>query len=316
MGIFSRIGYWLLLGLCWLVSILPTWFLYHCVQDVLYFFMYKVFGYRVGVVRGNLALAFPEKTDDERHTIERLYYRHLAEIMVDYIDFASITPRQMRKRLVIENLEEHERIVGGRDWIAQLAHYGSWEYFAAYPLYTGSDTASLYHPLKSKSFDRLMLRLRSRFGMDIVPMNDVVRYLAGRKGTAQNNLALGMIADQAPPRKSTYLWFDFFGRKTRFFTGSEKLATRYGMQIYVFHMEKTSRAHYRGRFEMIYDGVERVRPGDITERYVRWLERQIRERPELWMWSHKRWKHNPEYASPDKFYRPADASAPATENKD
>lgn len=293
----SKIVYWLLLWACRAAGTLPRWVLYHGLLDVIYFFVYKVARYRVKVVRGNLEIAFPGKTSAERRAIERRFYLHLAEVMVDTIDFVGITPKQVRKRLVISNLEEHEKRTAGRGWIASLAHYGSWEYFAAYPLYTGSRTASVYRPLHNMAVDRLMLHSRSRFGMDLVPMRDLVRYLAANADGGAKPLALGMIIDQAPPGRGAYMWFDFFGRPTRFFTGAEKLAMKFNLQIYYFHMVKTSRAHYEGHFEMIYDGRENVEePGEITRRYVQRLEEEIRSAPELWMWSHRRWKHT---APPD-----------------
>lgn len=290
MGGGSWIVYGILRGLCWLVGVLPTWFLYHCLSDVLYFFIYKVAGYRLGVTRGNLALAFPEKSAGERRRIEKLFYRHLSEVMIDSLDLISITPKQVRKRLVIENLAEHEASVGGMNWIAALAHYGSWEYFSAYPLYTDSHTASAYRPLNNRAVDRLMLHARSRFGMRLVRMYDLGRFAAEIKERPDGNYALGMVMDQSPSGHSSHVWVRFLGQPTRFFSSMERFAVRYGMKVCFFHMEKTSRAHYRGHFEVIYDGREKVAGGEIVARYASRLERQVRERPELWMWSHRRWK--------------------------
>lgn len=293
MNIGSRIVYWILLWSCRIVGILPTWFLYHCILDVVYFLMYKVIRYRVGVVRDNLQRAFPEKSDEQRRDIERRFYYHLAEVVVDMIDVVSITRKQIAKRLVIENIEEHERSVDGHNWIAALAHYGSWEYFAAYPMHTEAKCASAYHPLHNKAIDRLMLYSRSRFGMNLVPMYDLLRFVVANKEKPEGNFALGMITDQAPPLNAAYTWMEFMGLLTGVYTGMEKMATRYGLQVYFFQMAKPSRTRYRGTFEMIYDGHEKVEPGEITRRYIRRLEEQIRQRPELWMWSHKRWKHAP-----------------------
>lgn len=289
----AKIGYWILVWLCRIVGVLPSWFLYHCLLDVICFFTYRVFRYRVKVVRDNLAKAFPEKDADGLRAIEKKFYYHLAEVMVDMIDFVGITPRQVRKRLVIEDLAGHEASVGGANWVAALGHYGSWEYFAAYPLYTGSKTASAYHPLHNKAVDRLMLHSRSRFGMNLVPMRDLIRFVAENRDTTDGNFALGMIIDQSPTGGAAYIWTDFMGRTSRVFIGMEKMAVKFGLKVYFFHMEKPARARYRGRFEMIYDGREQVAQGEVTRRYIERLERQIRERPELWMWSHRRWKHAP-----------------------
>jgi len=287
-GLGSRVGYGMLIALCRVVGALPAWFLYRCLSPALYFLLYKVVGYRKKVVRGNLALVFPDKTAEERRRIERSFYRHLSEVMIDMVDLMSITPQQVRRRLVIENRAEHDARTAGRGWIAALAHYGSWELFAAYPLYTDAPTASAYRPLHNRAMERLMLRSRSRFGMRLVRMQDLARFLASHR---TDGYALGMIIDQSPQVRSSNVWLEFLGRPTRFFTSMERFAVKYGLQVYFFHLRKTARGQYSGWFEMIYDGVEEIAEGEVTLRYARRLEQQIRERPQLWMWSHRRWKH-------------------------
>mgnify|MGYP000354730086 FL=1 len=80
-------------------------------------------------------------------------------------------------------------------------------------------------------------------------------------------------------------------RDTIFFDGGEKLALRCNLPVYFVRMERLQRGRYQMSFEPIYDGVEEVAEYEITERYVRRLEAMICEHPELWMWSHRRWKH-------------------------
>lgn len=291
MGIGQRIGYGALMTFCRAVGMLPRWFLYHCLLDALYFFVYKAARYRVKVVRGNLALVFPEKNTSELRRIERLFYRHLSEVMVDTIDFTGITKKQILKRLEIEGLAEHEASVDGANWIAAMAHYGSWEYFAAYPLYTRSRVASAYHPIHNKMIDRLMLESRRRFGAHLVKMQNIGRFVAENKDKkGGDNFALGMIMDQSPLNQSSHVWIRFLGQPSRFFSSMEKFAVKYHMKVYFLHMDKIARARYRARFEMIYDGMEKVGEGEIVARYAARLEEQIRRRPELWMWSHRRWK--------------------------
>ena len=61
-----------------------------------------------------------------------------------------------------------------------------------------------------------------------------------------------------------------------------------GVQL---HVRKVAPRHYEAEFKLVYDGVEPVAEHQITERYIALLEAMIRESPELWMWSHRRWKH-------------------------
>ncbi|MDE5622441.1 MAG: lysophospholipid acyltransferase family protein, partial [Alistipes sp.] len=126
-----------------------------------------------------------------------------------------------------------------------------------------------------------------------VSMRDCLRfYLRNReKGVGGKNLVMGLIADQNPPWRPDSHWFRFLNQDTIFFDGGEKLALRCHLPVYFVKMERLQRGRYRMSFERIYDGEEEVAPNEITGRYVSRLEEMIRERPELWMWSHRRWKH-------------------------
>lgn len=295
-----KFRYKLLFYTCKAVGALPDWFLYHVLLDVLFFIIYYVVRYRRKVVDDNLCRSFPERSEQERRRIARKYYLHLAEIMVDTIDLAGITRQEMARRMRFPNFEAHQRQVAGQDWIAALAHYGSWEYFGAYNLYTEPDEQiiGVYRPLHDKVFDLFYYRMRTRFGLVPVSMNLLLRYIIRTRQKGQKRMILGIIADQTPPFFEIDHWYDFLHQPTAFFSGTETLALRFGMPVYFMYIRKVSRAHYEADFEMIYDGKEEVATHEITRRYVERLEAMIRETPELWMWSHRRWKHTPSSLRP------------------
>ena len=136
-------------------------------------------------------------------------------------------------------------------------------------------------------------RLRNGDYATTVSMKESLRfYLRNRdKGIRGKNLVMGLIADQNPPRRPDSHWFRFLNQDTIFFDGGEKLALRCRLPVYFVKMDRLSRGRYEMSFEPIYDGEEEVAEHEITERYVRLLESEIRRRPELWIWSHRRWKH-------------------------
>lgn len=291
-----NIRYALLLSGCWLFGKLPSWLLYHVFLDVIYFFVYKVAGYRIGVVRDNLRRAFPEKDAEELRIIEKRFYLQLAEIFIDTIDLISISRKDMAKRLEFIGTEQHEAEVAGGSWVAALAHYGSWEYFTSYQMLTDAQVVGVYHKLHSGLFEKLYKYSRARCGAKPVAMRDTMRYVveSARAGRA---IVLGLIADQAPRMGEKPNWFDFFSQKTDFYIGPEKIALKFHMPVYFIYTRKKARARYMAEFVRIYDGVEDVPEGEITRRYAVRLEAMIRESPWLWMWSHKRWK---------KQYKPSD----------
>lgn len=278
---------------------LPYWFKYYVVEDVIFFVLYYCLRYRKKVVETNLRNSFPEKSERERSAIRRKFYRTLAEIVVDTIDLARMSPRKGRKALTIKGLDEHLERVEGRDWIAMTAHFGCWEYCSFWGLYAPTQiVVAVYHPLRSKVADALYQRLRNGEYATTVAMKESLRfYLRNReKGIDGKNLAMGLIADQNPPRRPDSHWFRFLNQDTIFFDGGEKLALRCRLPVYFVKMNRLRRGRYEMSFEPIYDGKEEVAEYEITERYVRQLEATICERPELWMWSHRRWKHKRTHA--------------------
>lgn len=290
----QRIGLETLWLCAYVFSVLPRWFKYYVVENLFYFLLYYGIRYRMSVVKTNLRNSFPEKSERELAGIRRRFYRTLAEIFVDTLDLAHLTPAKGRAALKVKGLEEHLKRVEGRDWIAMTAHYGCWEYCSFWGLYAPTQiVVAVYHPLRSRVMEALYQRLRNGDYATTVSMKESLRfYLRNRdKGIRGKNLVMGLIADQNPPRRPDSHWFRFLNQDTIFFDGGEKLALRCRLPVYFVKMDRLSRGRYEMSFEPIYDGEEEVAEHEITERYVRLLESEIRRRPELWIWSHRRWKH-------------------------
>lgn len=294
LNLMQRIGLETLWLCAYVFSVLPRWFKYYVVENLFYFLLYYGIRYRMSVVKTNLRNSFPEKSERELAGIRRRFYRTLAEIFVDTLDLAHLTPAKGRAALKVKGLEEHLKRVEGRDWIAMTAHYGCWEYCSFWGLYAPTQiVVAVYHPLRSRVMEALYQRLRNGDYATAVSMKESLRfYLRNRdKGIRGKNLVMGLIADQNPPRRPDSHWFRFLNQDTIFFDGGEKLALRCRLPVYFVKMDRLSRGRYEMSFEPIYDGEEEVAEHEITERYVRLLESEIRRRPELWIWSHRRWKH-------------------------
>ena len=273
---------------------MPYWFKYYVVENLIFVLLRYCLRYRMKVVKTNLRNSFPEKDERELAVIRRRFYRTLAEIFVDTINLAGLTPEKGRSLLTVKGLEEQKERVGGRDWIAMTAHFGCWEYCSFWGLYDPTQiVVAVYHPLRSRIVEAFYQRLRNGDYATTVAMKGSLRfYLRNRAGgIGGRNLVMGLIADQNPPRRPDSRWFRFLNQDTIFFDGGEKLALRCQLPVYFVKMERLRRGRYEMSFELIYDGKEEVAEYEITQRYVRMLEAEIRRRPELWMWSHRRWKH-------------------------
>ena len=273
---------------------MPYWFKYYVVENLIFVLLRYCLRYRMKVVKTNLRNSFPEKDERELAVIRRRFYRTLAEIFVDTINLAGLTPEKGRSLLTVKGLEEQKERVGGRDWIAMTSHFGCWEYCSFWGLYDPTQiVVAVYHPLRSRIVEAFYQRLRNGDYATTVAMKESLRfYLRNRAGgIGGRNLVMGLIADQNPPRRPDSRWFRFLNQDTIFFDGGEKLALRCQLPVYFVKMERLRRGRYEMSFELIYDGKEEVAEYEITQRYVRMLEAEIRRRPELWMWSHRRWKH-------------------------
>lgn len=299
LNILQRVGLEILWAVSRLFAVLPYWFKYYVVENLLFFVLYYCLRYRMKVVRGNLRRSFPEKSGRELRRICRGFYLSLSEVFVDTVNMAHMSRVKIRRIISVKDLDAHIRAVEGRDWVCLMAHYGCWEYGACWGYYDPSQLlVSVYHPLRNPVMECFYLRLRNAVNTVTVPMKECVRfYLRSRSAEADGRpCVLGLIADQNPPRRPDSRWFRFLNQDTIFFDGGEKLALRFRLPVYFGWLERIGRGRYRLRFERLYDGEEPVGENEITERYVRKLESVIRERPELWLWSHRRWKHKREDA--------------------
>lgn len=264
------------------------------ISDIIRFVLHKVVRYRLNVVRYNLCNAFPEKSQEELSNIENCFYKHLADVFLETMSMASASKNAIKCRMEFTNYLDIERLANGRPWLSAMAHYGSWEYTINYGLLTGYDTVlAVYRPLANPAFEKYYSKTRARFGVTPTPMNDVFKEIVRRRNRGEKVVA-ALIADQTPPRNESRQWFTFLNQNTQFFMGMEKMALKMRIPVAFLHVEKIKRGYYKARFEIIYDGNEKVSEYEITRRYATKLEEMIRQRPELWMWSHRRWKHKKE----------------------
>ena len=292
---YKRVALEVLWGVSYLIGCMPRWFRFGILRPFIVAVL-RLVGYRKAMIIKNLKNSFPEKSDNERKQIMRASYNTLAEVIVTTISLAASDKKQYDNVVEWVDLEGHISRNKGQDWVAMAAHFGSWEY---YPMWGRVDKEgsflAVYHPLRSDIFEHFYLRMRSRLSpnVEIVPMkNTVRRYVTKRKNG--ETAVLGLISDQSPLMRADSKWIDFLNQKTLFVEGGERIAMKFGLPVYLVDSERIEYGRYRIRFVQLYDGKEQVEEGVITRRYAEKLEAMIRRSPELWMWSHNRWRHTPE----------------------
>ncbi len=286
----KRAGFYLFAVVAWMIALLPMRALF-LLSDLLCPVIYHLVRYRREVVAMNLKNAFPEKTDRERREIGRRFYRHMTDMIFETLKAIHFTPGQIKKRFLVTDTSLTDRFYSeGRDVVALCSHYGNWEWFSAMQLNARHKVVTIYKPLTNKDFDRYLLRLRSKFGIILTPMNQIARELVKYRSEKVLTMS-GFVADQTPPRGDNSYWTTFLNQDTGFYRGAEKVARKYDSAVILIHIAKRQRGYYELEYSLVSEKPGQEEPDAITERYARMLEEKIREHPEYWLWSHRRWKY-------------------------
>ena len=277
-----------------ILSRLPLPLLYFVADGLVYPLMYHVVRYRRAVVAKNLRMSFPEKSAKQRRDLERQFYRRFASTIVEIIYGYRISDEEMRERFVFENVELVEELAHKNKGVFfMLGHLGNWEWIADIgKRYTDTSIKeyNVYRQQKSPSADQAMLALRlKRGGGGCIEKKQLLRQLVAMRH-ADHPITIGLISDQKPSPRNAHVWTTFLNQETAFLDGGEVLARKFGYAVTYVHVESPKRGYYRARFEVITDNPAATNPTEITLAYARLLEQNILESPELWLWTHNRWK--------------------------
>lgn len=272
------------------VAYLPLWLLYG-LSSLLWPVVYYIARYRLAIVRSNLQRCFPDKSGAELRRIERQYYRHLCDLLAEGIYNLRAPLHKVRQHYRLENAEILDPYYNAnRSVVLMSAHYNNWEY-----MITSLDHSISHHgvgvgkPLDNKGFGRFITARRARYGTEIVDQTDVRQTMA-YYDRWQVPTAYMMLSDQSPSNPHRSFWTTFLGQDTPFLFGAEHFARKYNMPVFIYDVRKERRGHYSIRFNLLTDSPNSLPEGQITEHYARHLETLIRENPQYWLWSHRRWK--------------------------
>ncbi|HEX4024019.1 MAG TPA: lysophospholipid acyltransferase family protein [Steroidobacteraceae bacterium] len=270
------------------VSQLPFALLY-ALAGALAFLLRYVVRYRVPVARANLRRCFPDRSNAQINRLLRLYYRHLAQVAVEFLKTATMSAEALNARVALVHLERvHAEFRAGRSVLLLGAHQCNWEWsLQAVALHLGAPMDAAYKPLHAAAADRQMRQLRCRFGARLVTAKRLIREVVRRRHEIR---AVALIADQVPASSDGRLWLRFLGLDTAFYPGPAEIARSTGYAAFFVAMRRTGRGHYELDFQPISAADERLEPASFTSRYARLLETLIRAHPTDWNWTHRRWK--------------------------
>lgn len=248
-------------------------------------------GIRRDVSLDNVKRAFPELPAKRISQICRGAYANLGRVFLEFLYLRYASSTTIANGLRINNLQVVTDALNTTNGAILLSgHLTNWEWLA---LGTG---LQIQQPLdviiknqKSSFAERFMIQMRTRFGNKMINAGDVRSiYKAIKSGEL-----LAILGDQAAPTESIRV--PFFGRDVPTFEGTARMALRTHAPIFFLQPIGVTRSGYDCRFiEILYDDLSDTSEAsvvELTRRHTEVLEVAIRERPEFWLWQHKRWKN-------------------------
>ena len=271
------------------ISWLPFPLLY-LLSDFLYLVLYKLVGYRKVVVRTNLKKAFPDKDEKWLRQTEKVFYKHLTDLILETFKGLNMSEKTLKLRLknVSQRLYD-EANEEKRSSIIIMSHMCNWEWVCmAAQAYAKQKAQCIYKPLKNKAFEELTQGIRRKFGTDPIPMEQTLRVMAGQKDIVT---ATAFMGDQNPSNGKNAYWTTFLNQDTAFMWGTEKIARKFNHEVWYMQVKKVKRGFYEAETRLICKNPAETAEGEITELLARETEKDIFSQPAYWLWSHRRWKH-------------------------
>jgi Kdo2-lipid IVA lauroyltransferase/acyltransferase len=286
--------YYLVYGALYLLSLLPLRVLY-LLSDFAYFLIYYVIGYRKDIVLQNLTIAFPQKSLEEKVRTSKRFYKNFCDTFIETIKLLSASKTYINRHFTCDYSVFEELYAKGKKCQIHTGHNFNWEIanlaVAANIPFT---FLGVYMPIGNKAFNRLFKTLRSKTGSVLLPATDMRNAIISYRNT---QYALGLIADQSAGNLAKAVWVNFFNRPAPFVKGPESGARLGNIPVVFGHFTKKRRGYYEGHFSLAEEFPASLQNWELTKRYIRYLEEVITANPDMWLWSHRRWKHEwkPEY---------------------
>ncbi len=272
-----------------LISQLPFWIL-DTIGFFLYIFIRHVFKYRYKVVWENIEKSFPEWDKSKIKKTTNAYYKHFIDLIIETLKGLTLTEEKFDKHFKFTNPELLEKYYSeGKNAVVLSGHYANWEWLNNIGRYSNYLSLAVYLPLKNKFWDNLIKEIRERFGAETVPMREIYRRIEALQ--KENRLFLvGLVSDQCPPPNKS-VWSTFLGRNTAYYAGPDKISRMLSAPVFYLSVKKKKRHVYEATYILLSDKTQNLPQNEIIHKFSAALEKDVREFPEMYIWSHKRWKY-------------------------
>ncbi len=276
--------------LIWVFSRLPMRILY-LKSNIIYLFMFYVTGYRKKVVLENLKLSFPKKTEAELRIISKKFFKHFIDLIMESVKAFSISKKQLSKRYTYKNPDlVNAYVKEGRNIALVGAHQANWEWSFGISMVLDIDVYGAYTKLNNKYFEKWVRKSREKFGVIGYKTSDTVRGIQKNMNDNKQGAYI-LLSDQSPQPHKTYYWREFFNIKVPVHTGAEMLSKKFDLVVINYVTRKIKRGYYETEFQLITDTPKEFDDYQLTDKYTKLTEENIKVQPEFYLWSHRRFKH-------------------------
>jgi len=284
----QALSFYLVYPWIYLIASLPFKILYR-ISDFLYFVLWFS-GYRKTVVIQNLTNSFPEKSSQEIEILSKTYFRYLCDLTLETLKTLKMTAEENREHCHFHKADWLDKFYEEKkSFIIVMGHYGNWEWAGpCFTLNTKFQLVVIYRPLKNTYFEKMLSRMRTRFGTRITATKNTLRDMVANR---KNLTATALLADQTANIPENAYWTTFLNQETAVFVGPEKLAVKFNYPVVYMNIQRTKRGYYEIIPELLFSNPGETSENEISEVFTKRLEKQIIQDPSTWLWSHKRWKH-------------------------
>ncbi|MDO5968645.1 lysophospholipid acyltransferase family protein [Flavivirga aquimarina] len=274
----------------WFISKFPFKLLY-IISDGFYILLYHIIGYRKKVVTNNLKLVFPQKTEKEIASIRKKFYKHLCDMFLEMAKTMSISEKELNRRFRITNPEEFKRLESlNKSIILIFGHYASWEWSIVLQNYINFKGLAVYKKLANPHFDKLIRDIRSKFNTTLISTKETTSIINQNEAKDVKSI-IGFLSDQSPRLSKDVYWGQFMGIDIPCFTGAERIAKKLDLSTAYLKITKVKRGFYEAKIITLAEDSKKYKNYELTDLFLKEVEKQIHEAPEYYFWTHKRWKH-------------------------
>ena len=273
-----------------LFSKLPLRILYW-LSDFIFVILYFVVGYRKKVVFQNLKNSFPEKSDSELKIIRKKFYHNFCDYLVETLKSFTITSHELRVRVQYLNQDIfHDAKSENKNVILLTGHVFNWEWFNALATIIPQENCfPVYRKVQNSFWEEKIKGIRNRFGNTALEAKEVIRHIL--RNPNDGNSVYMFVADQSPHVSEVSFGLNFLNQKTPAFIGYDKLSTRMDLAFVFCEMKKVKRGYYQINYYRIYPDGEKFVEYEVVKKFHKLLENTINKRPDIYLWSHRRWKY-------------------------